>query len=124
MAIASSGDVARAAPDGSSVVPVTTMTVTVPAGIDAGELERELVTAVADRLRDDHGYRLTTKRPTGAAAARTEYPMNPSGKVVVDKKRGALRVGLRGLEVDAHDLFTGISSELELRHDGLRTEIG
>ncbi len=100
------------------------MTVTVPTSIDAGELERELVTAVADRLRDDHGYRLVAESPRAASAARTEYPMDPTGKVVVDKKPGALRVGLRGLEVDAHDLFTGISSELGLRHEGLRTEIG
>jgi hypothetical protein len=100
------------------------MTVTVPATVDPGELERELVTAVADRLRDDHGYRLAAQGPTGASAARTEYLMDPAGKVVVDKGPGALNVKLRGLQVDAHDLFTGISSELELRHEGLRTEIG
>ncbi len=97
---------------------------TIPAEVDAGELERELVTAVANRLRDNHGYRLAAENPLDASAARTEYPMDPAGKVVVDKKPGALKVKLRGLEVDAHDLFTGISSELELRHDGLRTEIG
>lgn len=97
---------------------------TVPATVDPGELERELVTAVADRLRDDHGYRLAAQGPTGASAARTEYLMDPAGKVVVDKGPGALNVKLRGLQVDAHDLFTGISSELELRHEGLRTEIG
>jgi len=103
---------------------MTRMTVTIPAEVDAGELERELVTAVANRLRDNHGYRLAAESPQDASAARTEYPMDPAGKVVVDKKPGALKVKLRGLEVDAHDLFTGISSELELRHDGLRTEIG
>lgn len=106
------------------MVRVTRMTVTVPVTVDAEDLERELVAAVADRLRDDHGYRLAAEGPTGPSAARTEYPMDPTGKVVVDKKPGTLKVKLLGLAVDAHDLFTGISSELGQRHEGLRTEIG
>jgi hypothetical protein len=43
---------------------------------------------------------------------------------VVDQEPGALRVKLQGVKVDAHDLFTGVSSELEQRHEGLRAEIG
>jgi len=43
---------------------------------------------------------------------------------VVDKKPGGLKVELHGSEVDADDLFTGVSSELEQRHEGLRVEIG
>ena len=37
---------------------------------------------------------------------------------------GALKVELHGVKVNAHDLFTGVSSEPEQRHEGLRVEIG
>jgi hypothetical protein len=50
--------------------------------------------------------------------------LHPAGSIIVDKKPGALKVELHGVKVDAHDLFTGVSSELEQRHGGLRTEIG
>jgi hypothetical protein len=106
------------------VVDVTSMTVAVPETVDAADLERELVTAVSDRLRDDHGCQLTAEVRTDASGTRSEYPMNPAGRIAIHKKPGALKVKLHGVNVDAHDLFTGISSELELRHEGLRTEIG
>lgn len=98
------------------------MTVTVPETMNVGDLVREIVTAVADRLRDDHGYRL--QAPSAAASAtRIEYPLHPAGRIAIDRKPGALKVKLHGVDVDSRDLFTGVSSELGLRHDGLRTEI-
>jgi len=106
-------------PAGSSVVRVTSPTVTVPETVDAKELESEIVTAVADRLRDDQGYELAA----GGSGTQNEYPLHPAGGIVVDKKPGALRVKLHGVQADAHDLVTGVSSELEQRHEGLRTEI-
>jgi hypothetical protein len=50
--------------------------------------------------------------------------LHPAGSIVVDRKPGALTVKLHGVQVDAHDLFTGVSSELEHRHEGLGVEIG
>ncbi len=97
---------------------------TLPETVDVTELERELVTAVADRLRDDHGYELMTEVRASASATSNEYPLRPTSSIVVAKKPGALRVKLKGVSVDAHDLFTGVSSELEQRHEGLRAEIG
>lgn len=102
-----------------SVAVVTNLTVTVPETVDATELEEEVVTALADRLRDDHGLELTAGAPGS-----NEYPLRPSGSIVIDTRPGELRVRLRGLDVDAHDLFIGVSSELEQRHEGLRAEIG
>jgi hypothetical protein len=100
------------------------MTVTVPETVNVRELEREIVTAVADRLRDDHGYQLSAEVRTDASGTRNEYPMNPASRIVIDRKPGALKVKLHGVNTDSRDLFTGISSELGLRHEGLRTEIG
>ena len=37
---------------------------------------------------------------------------------------GAPKVEHHGVKVNAHDLFTGVSSEPEQRHEGLRVEIG
>ncbi|HTX97836.1 MAG TPA: hypothetical protein VME67_25175 [Mycobacterium sp.] len=54
----------------------------------------------------------------------TECPLVPSSSIVVDKKPGALKVKLKGVDFDAYDLFIGVSSELEQRHDGLRAELG
>jgi hypothetical protein len=110
--------------DESSVVRVTSMTVTLPETTNVRELESELVTAVADRLRDDHGYQLAAEVRRDASGTRNDYPMNPAGRIVVDKRPGKLKIKLHGVDVDARDLFTGISSELGLRHEGLRTEIG
>lgn len=103
---------------------MTSLTVTLPETVDVTELERELVTAVADRLRDDHGYELMTEVRASASGTSNEYPLRPTSSIVVAKKPGALRVKLKGVSVDAHDLFTGVSSELEQRHEGLRAEIG
>jgi hypothetical protein len=43
---------------------------------------------------------------------------------VIDKEHDVLMVKLRGINVDADDLFTVVSSEAEQRHDGLAVEIG
>ena len=106
------------------MVPVTSLTVAVPETVDVIELEREIVTAVADRLRDDHGYELVAEAGAGGSETRNEYRLHPAGSIVVDGEPGALEVKLHGVKVDAHDLFTGVSSELEQRHEGLRVEIG
>jgi NAD/NADP transhydrogenase alpha subunit len=106
------------------VVQVTSLTATVPETVDVKELESEIVTAVADRLRDDHGYELVVEAGAGDSGTRHEHALHPAGSIIVDKKPGALKVELHGVEVDAHDLFTGVSSELEQRHGGLRAEIG
>ncbi len=108
----------------SSVVQVTSLTVTVPETVDVKELESEIVTAVADRLRDDHGYELVAEAGAGGSETRNEHLLHPAGSIVVDSKPGALKGKLHGVKVDAHDLFTGVSSELEQRHEGLRVEIG
>jgi hypothetical protein len=51
--------------------------------------------------------------------------LQPGGSIVVDKDDDAITVKLRvASDVDAADLFTAISSTLQQRHDGLRTEIG
>jgi hypothetical protein len=105
-------------------VDVTSLTVTLPETVDVKELEREIVTAVADRLRDDLGYELAAEVRAGASGTANEYPLHPTSSIVVEKKPGALRVKLQGVNIDAHDLFTGVSSELEQRHEGLRSEIG
>ena len=114
----------RAVSRADSVAHVTTLTVTLPDTVDVTELERELVTAVADRLRDDHGYELMAEVRANASGTASEYPLHPTSSIVVEKKPGALRVKLKGVNVDAHDLFTGVSSELEQRHEGLGAEIG
>ncbi len=106
------------------MVQVTSLTVTVPETVDVKELEDEIVTAVADRLRDDHGYELAAAVSASASATGNEYPLHPAGSIVVDQEPGALSVKLHGVKVDAHDLFTGVSSGLEQRHEGLRAEIG
>jgi NAD/NADP transhydrogenase alpha subunit len=103
---------------------VTSLTVTVPETVDVKELESEIIIAVADRLRDDHGYELVVEAGAGDSGTRHEHALHPAGSIIVDKKPGALKVELHGVEVDAHDLFTGVSSELEQRHGGLRAEIG
>ncbi len=106
-----------------SVAVVTTLKVSVPPTVDVTELERELVTAVADRLRDDHGCALTDEINATASGA-SEYVLRPAGGIVVKREPGALKVKLKGVDADAHDLFIGVSSELEQRHDGLGAEIG
>jgi hypothetical protein len=108
----------------SSLVQVTVLTLTLPETIDVEEFESEIITAVADRLRDDHGYQLVTEPRTADWGTRGEHPLNPTGSIVVDREPGALKIKLKGVRVDAHDLFTGVTSELEQRHEGLRAEIG
>jgi hypothetical protein len=114
----------RAVSQADSVAHVTSLTVTLPETVDVRELEHEIVTAVADRLRDDHGYELMAEVRADASGTENEYPLHPTSSIVVEKKPGALRVKLKGVNVDAHDLFTWVSSELEQRHEGLGVEIG
>ncbi len=108
----------------SSLVQVTVLTLILPETIDVEEFESEIVTAIADRLRDDHEYQLGTGPRTADSATRSEYPLYPAGSIVVDREPGALKIKLNGVRVDARDLFTGVTSELEQRHEGLRAEIG
>ncbi len=79
---------------------------------------------MADRLKDDHGYELVAEAVAGGSETRNEHPLRPASSIAVDSKPGALKVKLHGVKVDAHDLFTGVSSELEQRHEGLRVDIG
>jgi hypothetical protein len=86
---------------------VTSLTVTLPEIVDVKELEHEIVEAVADRLRDDHGYELVAGVSASASGTGNEYPLHPTSSIVVDKEPGALRVKLQGVKVDAHDLSRG-----------------
>jgi hypothetical protein len=95
------------------MVRVSTLKVTVPATVDVNELEHEIVTALADRLRDDHGYELAVAVSANASGTEHEYPLHPAGSVAVDQEPDALRVKLHGVKVDAHDLFTGGSSGMK-----------
>jgi hypothetical protein len=97
---------------------------TTPETVDVKELEDEIVTAVADRLRDDRGYEVVVAVSASASGTGNEYPLHPAGSIVVDQEPGVPRVKLQGVKVDAHDLFTGVSSGLEQRHEGIRAEIG
>jgi hypothetical protein len=103
---------------------VTSLTVIMRETVDVAELESEIVTAVADRLRDDHGYELVAAAGAGGPGTGNEHPWHPAGSIVVAREPGALKVRLHGVQVDAPDLVTGVSSELQQRHEGLRVEIG
>jgi hypothetical protein len=48
------------------VVQVTSLTLTLSESLDVGELESEIVTALANRRRDEHGYELVTEAKTGS----------------------------------------------------------
>jgi hypothetical protein len=103
---------------------VTALTLTVPDTVDATALEEELVTALADRLRDEYAYELHDSPGARSADVEHEYGLDPGGAITVHRRAGTLTVKVRGVAVDVRDLFTGVSSELEQRHDGLGTEIG
>ena len=99
------------------------MKLTVPETIDLAALVDEIVTGLADRLRDDYGYELDEAgRGAASPAAHNVYALRPHGSIVIETD-GALTVSLRRVDVDARDLFTGLISELEQRHEGLRAEI-
>lgn len=102
---------------------MTMLTITVPATVDLADLEQQTVSALADRLRDDHGCELTDLRPHTSEWG-NEYRLAPTGRIVVDNHQNKLTVRLHGLPVDAHDLFVAVSSELEQQYDELSTEIG
>jgi hypothetical protein len=104
---------------------VTALKVEIPTTVDVTELEEEIVTALGERLRDDHGYKLSEAQSVVVTGGANSYPLQPGGSIVVDKGDDAITVKLRvASDVDAADLFTAISSTLQQRHDGLRTEIG
>jgi hypothetical protein len=104
---------------------MTTLTLSIPELVDTAALERELVTALADRLRDEHGHRLSSEaRAMNSADGAHDYQLTPDGAIVVDRGPRTLAVKLRGVDIDAQDLFIGVSSELEQRHAGLGVEIG
>jgi hypothetical protein len=98
---------------------VATLKLTVPRTVDVAELRHVIVDGLSDRLRDDHGYRRVDEAPRRA----NEYPLQPRGTIVIDDQRGLLKVKLRNVSVDARDLFTAVSSDLEQRYNGLRAEI-
>ena len=81
----------RAVSPANSVAQVTDLTVTLPEAVDVEELEHEIVTAVADRLRDDHGDELMAEVRASASGTASEYPLHPTSSILVDKKPGALR---------------------------------
>lgn len=103
--------------------PMTRLTITTPATVDLADLEQQTVSALADRLRDDHGYELPNLHPRPSESG-NEYQLAPTGRIVVDSRQNTLTVRLHGLDVDAHDLFIAVSSELEQQYDELSTEIG
>jgi hypothetical protein len=105
---------------------MTTLTLSIPEMVDSAALEHELVTALADRLRDEHGRRLSSeaKAMNPEAAGAHDYQLTPDGAIVVERRPQTLAVKLRGVDIDAQDLFIGVSSELEQRHAGLGVEIG
>ncbi|GAS87168.1 hypothetical protein [Mycolicibacterium brisbanense] len=102
---------------------MTMLTVTAPATVDLEDLEQQTVSALADRLRDDHGCELTDSQPRPSEWG-NEYQLAPTGRIIVDSHQNTLTVRLRDLAVDAHDLFVAVSSELEQQYDELSTEIG
>ena len=85
---------------------VTSLTVIMRETVDVAELESEIVTAVADRLRDDHGH-VVAAAGAGGPGTGNEHPWHPAGSIVVAREPGALKVRLHGVQVDAPDLFTG-----------------
>jgi hypothetical protein len=104
---------------------MTALTVDVPETVDIGRLEVEVVTALADRLRDEHGDELAQPPTLGDDAASDHvYALSPTGRIVVRHHGSAMTIELRDVDVDARDLYTGVSSELEQRYDGLRIQLG
>ncbi|MCV7424540.1 hypothetical protein H7K45_28755 [Mycobacterium yunnanensis] len=101
---------------------MTALVLQLPAIVEPAEFEAEVVVSVADRLRDDHGYSRSPGSP-GADGDEHRYHLVPNGSIAVVRGQGRMVVRLHGIDVDARDLFTGVSSELEQRHDGLAVEI-
>lgn len=52
----------------------TTLTVTVPETVDVDEFEQEIITGMADRFRDDHGYELAGVSASASGTANA-YPL-------------------------------------------------
>src|SRR5579875_769848 len=89
----------HAMPRATSVVQMSSLKVAVPGTVDVNELEHEIVTALADRLRDDHGYELVAAVSANASGTGNEYPMRPAGSIAVEQEPGVLRVKLQGVQV-------------------------
>jgi hypothetical protein len=70
----------------------------------------------------EHGYKRTG--PPDVGDSQRTYELAPAGAIVVVQQEGRLTVRLREVDVGARDLFTGLGSELQQRHDGVTGEIG
>jgi hypothetical protein len=90
---------------------MTTLTMQLPPdAVDLDEFEEEVVTAISDRLRDERGFKRTGSLDD--RDSQRAYELAPSGAIVVMTQGRQLTVRLREIDVDARDLFTGVSSEL------------
>lgn len=101
---------------------MTVMRLTVPDTVEPGKVADEVVVALADRLRDDHGYELDDSVSPVPPTSRLVYALRPRGSIVVDTD-GALTVSLHQVDVDVRDLFIAVIGPLEQRYDGLCAEI-
>jgi hypothetical protein len=99
------------------------MTVSVPAGTASDELISEVLTDLQSRLSDQYGYEATGS--TSPTANGVNHEMSPRADIEVIDRGDTVVVKLHGFHgVDEDDLFTGLASTLEQRHDGVRVEIG
>jgi hypothetical protein len=102
---------------------MTEMTVSVPVGTSSTEVIREVLDDLRDRLSDQYGYEATGE--TSPTARGLNHAMSRNANVEVIDHDGTVTFKLHGfVDVDAHDLFTGVSSGIEQRHVGTRVEIG
>jgi hypothetical protein len=77
---------------------VTTLKLSGQGIANVARLEQELVTAVADKLRDEHGYELRDFPSADGSEADHEYRLFPAGGIVVHHHPRALMVKLRGVD--------------------------
>jgi hypothetical protein len=68
------------------------LTITVPDTVGVKEPEGEIVTALMDRLRHDHGSELVAEVGAGGSGTRNDYPLHPAGSIVADRKPGARKI--------------------------------
>lgn len=102
---------------------MTEMTVSVPVGTSSDDVAGEVLDDLRDRLADQYGYEATGE--TSPTAKGVNHAMSRNANVEVIDHDGTLTFKLHGfVDVDAHDLFTGVGSSIEQRHVGTRVEIG
>ena len=102
---------------------MTEMTVSVPVGTSSAEVVREVLDDLRDRLSDQYGYEATGE--TSPTAKGINHAMSRNANVEVIDGDDAVTFKLHGfVDVDAHDLFTGVGSGVEQRHVGTQVEIG